>query len=181
MKKILLIIDPQNDFITGSLAVEGAKAKMKALNKYIKNNDYEFIAVTQDSHPKNHCSFEINGGIWPIHCVIGSKGWKIPIYLHQTLTKKLADFYLKGLDPNVEEYSVFPGNKLLKKHILESFEDGCVSIDVCGIAGDYCVLETIKGLMEFIPSDKINVLTEYTASIDGGEKLTNFINNICGA
>ena len=106
MKKILLIIDPQNDFITGSLAVEGAKAKMKALNKYIKNNDYEFIAVTQDSHPKNHCSFEINGGIWPIHCVIGSKGWKIPIYLHQTLTKKLADFYLKGLDPNVEEYSL---------------------------------------------------------------------------
>lgn len=31
MKRVLLIVDPQNDFITGSLAVEGAKEKMMKL------------------------------------------------------------------------------------------------------------------------------------------------------
>ena len=39
MKSILLIVDPQNDFITGSLAVEGAKEKMMKLADYI-NGDH---------------------------------------------------------------------------------------------------------------------------------------------
>lgn len=37
MDKILLIVDPQVDFISGSLAVEGAKEKMDALANLIKN------------------------------------------------------------------------------------------------------------------------------------------------
>ena len=39
MKQILLIVDPQNDFITGSLAVEGAKEKMMKLAEYIEKEN----------------------------------------------------------------------------------------------------------------------------------------------
>ena len=49
-------------------------------------------------------------------------------------------------------------------------------IDVCGIAGDYCVLETLKGLREIIGNNYISVLGEFTVSIDGGEKLRTFLN-----
>lgn len=181
MKRILLIVDPQNDFINGSLAVPEAEYKMRALGEYLKENDYEFIAVTLDSHPKNHCSFKENGGIWPKHCIKGTKGWKIPGYLYPILQNQLANYYFKGQDFTKEEYSIFPGNELLKQHILES--NNYISIDICGIAGDYCVLETLKGLIKFVPKEKIRVLTQYVASIDNGEKLNNFIkeNNICGA
>lgn len=56
MKQLLLIVDPQNDFIDGTLAVAEAEAKMKALAAYIKENAgrYQAIFVTQDSHPENH-------------------------------------------------------------------------------------------------------------------------------
>ena len=37
MKRMLMIIDPQIDFISGSMAVEGAAEKMDALIKYIEN------------------------------------------------------------------------------------------------------------------------------------------------
>ena len=48
-------------------------------------------------------------------------------------------------------------------------------VDTCGIAGDYCVLETIKdGLMEF-PNTEFHVLKECVASIDGGDTLNKFI------
>jgi nicotinamidase/pyrazinamidase len=50
-------------------------------------------------------------------------------------------------------------------------------VDVCGIAGDYCVLETIKGLNDIINPEHISVLMDLVASIDGGEKLTEFLNN----
>ena len=74
--KILLIVDPQNDFCEGgSLPVAGATQAMKNISKHIKTNKYDFIAVTMDSHPKNHCSFVENGGIWPEHCVVDTFGW----------------------------------------------------------------------------------------------------------
>lgn len=69
MDKILLIVDPQVDFISGSLAVEGAKEKMDALASALQNGeiDCDYVMVTKDFHPSNHCSFKENGGQWHPH------------------------------------------------------------------------------------------------------------------
>ena len=68
---ILLIVDPQNDFITGSLAIEGAIPAMDYLTAYVKEHhaEYDAIVVTMDQHPADHCSFDVSGGPWPIHCI----------------------------------------------------------------------------------------------------------------
>ena len=184
MKNILLIVDPQNDFITGSLAVEGAKEKMMKLAEYVEIDGckYDYICITLDSHPENHISFKENGGIWPKHCVAETNGWSIPEYLDSELIKhdKKVFYYRKGTDSNTEEYSIFD-NQIdgysLYRHITYYFREGDINIDVCGIAGDYCVLETIKGLRKYIGDEYITVLPEYTASIDGGEKLINYLND----
>lgn len=182
MKNILLIVDPQNDFISGSLAVEGADEKMLKLSKYLneKGNNYDKIYVTMDCHPENHCSFKENGGIWPKHCVINTDGTAIfkPLY---SIVKDISIRVLKGTIFNKEEYSIFEneqeGKELTNeiKHIIKSDDD--TFIDVCGIAGDYCVLETIKGLTELINNDHIYILEEFTASIDGGKKLLEYAEN----
>ena len=184
MKSILLIVDPQNDFITGSLAVEGAKERMMKLAEYIEHegHKYDYICVTLDSHPENHMSFKENGGIWPKHCVAETNGWSIPEYLDSELIKhdKKVFYYRKGTESNTEEYSIFDNNRdglTLYNQIKELARQEDVYIDVCGIAGDYCVLETIKGLRKFMGDKYIKVLTEYTASIDGGEKLINYLND----
>lgn len=187
MKRILLIVDPQNDFITGPLTVKGAKEKMMKLADYIEDEGckYDYICVTLDSHPENHCSFKENGGIWPTHCIYNTNGWDIPEYLDDALnlSGKLVGYYHKGTESDQEEYSIFDNEDdgfTLYTQIKELMRGDDVFIDVCGIAGDYCVLETIKGLRKYIGDNYICVLTEYTASIDGGEKLMNYIkdNNI---
>lgn len=180
MKSILLIVDPQNDFITGSLAVEGAKEKMMKLASYVEQHNYDYVFVTLDSHPQNHCSFKDNGGIWPIHCVTETNGWKVPEYLEKALIDVYNPYVLKGTHSNKEEYSIFDNDEdgfRLHNQIKELARQEDVYIDVCGIAGDYCVLETIKGLRKFMGDKYIKVLTEYTASIDGGEKLMNYLDN----
>ena len=102
MKQLLLIVDPQNDFINGSLAVAEAEAKMQALASYIATNAerYQAIFVTMDSHPANHCSFADNGGIWPPHCVLHTPGWDTPAYLDEALAQSQAIVlrYYKGTD-----------------------------------------------------------------------------------
>ena len=186
MKHILLIVDPQNDFITGSLAVEGAKEKMMKLAQHIKEkgHKYDSIWVTRDSHSKNHCSFEGEGGIWKPHCIYGTKGWSVPNYLDEALmlysrySGKTVSYYNKGNDINKEEYSIFENKTdgfTLYKQIRELIKEGEFDISVCGIAGDYCVLETIKGLRKYIGDSYITVLFEYIASIDGGKKLKEYI------
>lgn len=187
MKNILLIVDPQNDFITGTLPVAGSEEKMRKLAEYIKAKGamYDHIAVTFDSHPSNHCSFGDFGGIWPYHCIEDTEGWEMPDYLEYAMSQYY--FYKKGTSTNKEEYSIFDNEQWgakLRKEILEFIGSGDeVYVDVCGIAGDYCVLETLKGLRGIIGNDYISVLSEFTASIDGGEKLNTFleengINNI---
>ena len=76
MKKLLLIVDPQIDFITGTLPVAGAAEAMDALAKYVKEkgNEYTVKIVTADWHPYHHSSFADEGGMWPRHCVQHSVG-----------------------------------------------------------------------------------------------------------
>lgn len=121
MNKILLIVDPQIDFISGSLAVEGAKEKMDALANALLNDDIDCdcVMVTKDCHPSNHCSFKENGGQWLIHCVIGTTGSCIYTPLWSVLNKYNVNIFTKGNNPDKEEYSVFdtgfkPANIVMK-------------------------------------------------------------------
>ena len=181
MKRLLLIVDPQNDFIDGSLAVAEAEAKMQALASYIAANAdlYQAIFVTMDSHPAKHCSFVEQGGIWPPHCVLHTPGWETPTYLDEAFkqSKSVVLRYYKGTKTEKEEYSIFDNEEdgaALARHISEAIAGGA-SIDICGIAGDYCVLETLKGLRTFVADEHIRVLTDYIASIDGGDALNSYL------
>ena len=178
MKRILLIVDPQNDFITGTLAVPGAKEKMMKLAEY-DFTYYDYVCVTMDSHPENHMSFKENGGIWPKHCVAYTNGWDMPEYLNEAL--KEANFvscYHKGTNPETEEYTIFDNVEdgfTLDNQITDLLRDGNIEIDICGIAGDYCVLETLKGLRNIVGDRHIRVLSQFTASIDHGVKLNQYL------
>jgi nicotinamidase/pyrazinamidase len=89
--------------------------------------------------------------------------------------------YNKGEHRDKEEYSIFQ-NEMCGKVLTQQLQhfqnqDEDTYVDVCGIAGDYCVLETIKGLKDIINPEHISVLMDLVASIDGGEKLTEFLDN----
>lgn len=62
MTKILLVIDPQNDFVDprGSLYVNGAEKVIEDLAKYIKEEDqkYDHLVCTQDTHRRIHISLQ---------------------------------------------------------------------------------------------------------------------------
>ena len=92
---MLIVVDPQIDFISGSLPVPGAAEAMNQLADYVKANgdDYALMVVTNDWHPYDHCSFAPNGGPWPVHCVQNSEGaatyWPLLEVLYQSETETL--------------------------------------------------------------------------------------------
>ncbi|KKM28008.1 hypothetical protein LCGC14_1568980 [marine sediment metagenome] len=136
---VLIVVDFQNDFITGSLAVPGAESLAPAINKYIEK--FRKVVVSRDRHKKGHPSFTDQGGTWPDHCVDGTYGMEIHsgIEFPDTSAVALID---KGWDE--EAYSAFEGTNLA--NMLK--EMGAKRLFVCGLATDYCVKATALDAVE---------------------------------
>ncbi len=184
MNRLLLIIDPQNDFINGSLAVNGAEEAMNLLSDYLSRNSgmYDLKIVTADRHPYFHNSFIDCGGVWPRHCVHDTAGAAIwqPLFNELYQTEGAVQFFYKGQQPEIEEYSIFK-NPEAAQSIRELVENEKIGmIDICGIAGNICVLQSLKDGIELFGADKFNVLTAFSPSLDDGRELFDFIrqNNI---
>ncbi|MGI9536480.1 MAG: bifunctional nicotinamidase/pyrazinamidase [Desulfocapsaceae bacterium] len=164
MKKALIIVDVQNDFLpNGNLAVgEGDQIIPFVTDLMTRTAHYELIVATQDWHPTDHGSFASThpgaksfdvgelGGLeqvfWPDHCVQGEEGARIHRdILHQlikiTETGQRTLIIKKGQHVEVDSYSAFFDNA--RRHdtglqrALQSYE--IEEIDVVGLAFDYCV------------------------------------------
>ncbi len=178
----LLVIDPQIDFINGTLPVPGAMEAMDGLAAYVETHagDYSLKIVTADSHPYDHFSFVENGGQWPRHCVHDTVGAAIWPLLFTAVYSTPGDSHIfhKGQLKDVEEYSIFnnPYATAEITRLLQMYRIEC--IDLCGLAGDVCVLSTLKDARRLFPNIAINVLTQYAPSIDGGETLSNYLTDL---
>lgn len=173
--KLLMIVDQQNDFITGSLPVKGAEEAMNSLAEYLHRSAYEYvhIIVTADRHPFNHCSFKPNGGEWQLHCVEDSVGAAIfPAVMDELISySDKVTILHKGEKSDREEYSIFK-NEDASREIFEIIESKHIEqVDICGIAGDICVAATIQDGIRCLGETKFHILNRFTASIDGGETL----------
>ena len=175
--RMLIIVDPQIDFTTGSLATAKGPEAMDRLALAIDNgalDNYTWVIVTQDAHPTNHCSFVENGGVFPPHCVQGTEGMNVYPALKSALDEHSNNvgihFMTKGDLADKEEFSIFQnehsGEKLSRT--ITEFET-FVGIDVCGIATDYCVYETVKDLMAIYPAKQIRVVTNCIAAVDDND------------
>ena len=174
--RLLIIVDPQNDFVKGgALATEKGAEALERLANALQSKEwknYRWIIITQDAHPANHCSFVEQGGTFPPHCVQGTKGMEIypPLWdaLYLMLNKGFqVDPMEKGTLADKEEFSIFQNedNGTKMRMIIQEFED-FEGIDVCGIATDYCVYETVKDLIEIYPASKVRVITNCCAAVD---------------
>lgn len=133
----LLIIDVQNDFIDGSLAVAGGREIVPVINRI--SGRFDTRVFTRDWHPANHISFSkeprMVDGSWPPHCVQNTRGAEFHpdlIVLSEDHIENLGD------EPNEENYSGFHGTDLeewLQRH-------GIHRIFIAGLATEYCVFTT---------------------------------------
>jgi len=141
----LVIVDLQNDFLPGgSLVVPDGDAVIPVLNIWIRRFRAAELPIfaTRDWHPPDHCSFQDQGGLWPPHCVAGTKGAELSPEL---VLPPDAIIHSKATRPEKEAYSDFEegdfGEQLSGMGITRLF--------VGGLATDYCVRATVlDGLKE---------------------------------
>lgn len=146
----MIAVDLQNDFADpkGSLYVKDGEKLADIANKWASEfGSKSIVCWTKDYHPKDHCSFKENGGLWPTHCV--QKKWGSKIISNIKLFDD--DFFIKkGVHADVDSYSAFFDNEKKRETKLHKMlqEYNIRYVFVMGLATDYCVKFTVLDALQ---------------------------------
>lgn len=139
--KYLIVVDMQNDFITGSLGSELAKAIVPSVVNKVKNFDGKII-FTRDTHFSDYMNTQEGKNLPVTHCIKDSDGWQI------------CD-ELKPYAKTVIDKITFGSIELPK--LIESYNEPIEKIELCGLCTDICVISNAFLLKAAFPEVPLTV------------------------
>lgn len=161
----VLIVDVQNDFCAGgALPVRDSDRVVESLNGYIREAVARGMPIysSRDWHPSRSTHFAAYGGVWPVHCVQGTRGARFhPSLLLPPTTVVIS----KGEAPEAEGYSAFEGRAADGMLLLDRLrKDEITHLYVGGLATDYCVKASVLDALS--AGLKVTVLPDAVAGVD---------------
>ena len=132
MKKILVVVDMQKDFVDGALGTKEAQAIIPAVVKKIKEFDGDIFA-TLDTHSEDYMDTPEGRKLPVPHCIKGTDGWKLDAKVEEALAGKKYTAVEKPTFGSVE----------LPDMIREAAGDEELSVEVIGLCTDICVVSNV--------------------------------------
>ena len=164
-KKILMIIDMQNDFISGVLGTPEAQAIVPKVVDKIKDKNYDLVIMTQDVHYDNNYMNHREGRYLPVpHCIDNTWGWAI--------SDDVADALFETIDSSqaiCREKNNFALEDNIKGLILEfiggyyqeyfSMNDQGKNFEFefVGLCTDICVVSNAFAIRQAFPEAEITI------------------------
>ncbi|MBQ9756882.1 MAG: cysteine hydrolase [Clostridia bacterium] len=150
MKKILIVVDMQKDFIDGALGSPEAQGIVENVKKKVESFDGA-VVFTLDTHGEDYLKTQ-EGKKLPIpHCIKGAPGWEI----HPDLT---------GFAKNRIEKPTF-GAVSLPGYICDLLGGEPEQIELVGLCTDICVISNAMLLKAAFPEAKIVVDSSCCAGV----------------
>lgn len=152
---VLVVIDMQDDFISGSLGTKEAQAIVPNVLEKVKKFKGDYIIFTRDTHTDDYL-YSKEGQKLPVkHCIREKEGWQI----EKSLYKWIDDNHFAGGIPvgiiNKPTFGSVPmqdgtPNVIDRvKRVMEEHETDCVNIEICGLCTDICVVSNALALKAF--------------------------------
>lgn len=138
MKELLVVVDIQNDFVTGSLGTKEAQEIVQNARKKIESyeQDNKEIVFTRDTHEENYLMTQEGRNLPVKHCMRGTEGWEII--------------------PELQEYT--KGRRIFDKPSFGSIElasyvrdGGYDRVEFIGLCTDICVVSNALLVKAYVP------------------------------
>jgi len=140
--KLLVVVDMQNDFITGSLGSPQAQCIMpdvkKKIEGYKQNGDK--VLFTRDTHNDNYLATQEGRCLPVVHCIMGTEGHKIADGLGA-----------EGCE--IFDKPTFGSLELAELIAMGGFDE----VELCGLCTDICVVSNALILKAQLPETKVTV------------------------
>jgi len=154
MKRILVVIDFQNDFVDGTLGFDRAKAlEQKIVSKIdeCRASGYE-VVFTFDTHAADYLSTLEGRHLPTAHCVRGTSGWN----LYGEVAGRMLAADLRFEKPTF-------GSPELAQYLAAGRYD---SVLLIGVVSNICVLANAVLAKTYLPEARVTVDASCTASFD---------------
>ncbi len=158
MKKLLVVVDYQKDFVNGALGFPGAENLLPGISKAVEDTIAQdgYVLFTRDTHEENYLDTR-EGRHLPIsHCIKGTSGHSLFGDLR---------FYEKNIMPKV---AFLDKPTFGSADITGSAQQLCGGapdiIEVCGVVTDICVLSNALILHTGFPLAKLIILADLCGS-----------------
>lgn len=141
-KKLLVVVDMQNDFIGGALGTQEAQSILPAVRARIADarKEGEEVAFTRDTHGEDYLSSQEGKNLPVPHCIAGTAGHEIA-----------AGLCLAG--ERVFDKPAF-GSIELAAYVKER---GFAAVELVGVCTDICVISNALLIKAFCPEAEVCV------------------------
>ncbi len=153
MRKLLLVIDMQTDFVDGALGSAEAMAIIPNVLREIKKYEKTDIIVTRDTHTAEYMKTREGTHLPVPHCIKGTTGWEI----HPALA------------PALEGCLVFDkptfGSTDLCDHIVKLAKNEEIEVTLVGLCTDICVVSNAMLIKAALPEIEVSVVADACAGV----------------
>lgn len=159
MKKILVVVDYQKDFVDGALGFEDAKKIEKGIYNKVKwylDNNYKVI-FTYDTHKDNYLDTREGKNLPVVHCVEGTEGHELYGILKEFKDKE------NTIHINKVSFGLSPEELIeIRNNVGREIEE----IEIVGVVTDICVISNVVTMQSTFPESKIIVDSKLCSSFD---------------
>ncbi len=152
-KEILVVIDMQNDFITGALGSDDAERIIENVVETVKTHKGP-LYFTKDTHEKNYLETQEGKNLPVEHCIRNTEGWEI--------CPALQEFTRKAV---VIDKPTFGSMELAEKIKEAAAKSEIESVKLIGLCTDICVISNAMILKAALPEIPIKVIENCCAGV----------------
>ncbi|WP_027868590.1 cysteine hydrolase family protein [Eubacterium sp. AB3007] len=145
MRKILVVIDMQNDFVDGSLGTAEAEAIVENVKQKIRTYAPEDVFATMDTHGEDYMNTQEGENLPVLHCIKGTEGWEIR-----------SDIAALMPGARIYEKPTF-GSTRLAADLADIAREEEIRIELIGLCTDICVVSNALLLKAMMPEVEISV------------------------
>ena len=146
MKKILIVVDMQRDFVDGALGSNEAVAIVDNVVNKIESFDGDII-VTYDTHSEAYMTTQEGKNLPVPHCIKGTDGWKLDKKVQVALDRKTYKSFEKPTFGSTE----------LPLYIMNNYNTKEIEIELIGLCTDICVVSNALLMKANFPETKVSV------------------------
>ena len=156
MKKILIVVDYQNDFVDGALGFSGAELLDEGIAKKINSYPEGSVYYTLDTHTADYLNTREGKNLPIEHCIRQSHGWQVYGKTKAALEKINATAIEK------RSFGINPSDK----DVFSAFPRDVDEIELVGLVSNICVISNAVVMQSIYPEARITVDASLTGSFD---------------
>lgn len=153
MRKILLVIDMQNDFIDGALGTPEAAAIVDNVVAEIEKYPPSDVFATRDTHADNYLDTQEGRNLPVVHCVKGTPGWELNPKISAAL----------GSAAIIDKPTF--GSRTLAEQMARMAQEDELDITLVGLCTDICVVSNALLIKAFLPETPVRVISGCCAGV----------------